>query len=353
MSAQTALSSFVPPSLPSAGPSAPLTGRQKAAIIAKLLLTEGTPLALRDLPDEHQIAITEELGRMRLVDRETMLSVVDEFAAQIESVGMSFAGGMEGALKMVDGHVSDVALSRLRRAAGIKDGGDPWQVIAGLDPDLLIPALQDESPEICAILLSKLPVARAANMLGRLQGDRAHRIAYAVSQTGGVAPEAVERIGQSLVAQLTSRPATAFAAPPVDRVGAILNATPGVLRDDLLRSLEETDRSFADQVRKVIFTFANIPARISPRDAPKVARSVDQSVLVTALAGAGPREGEAVEFILANMSQRLAATLRGEMEGLGRVRGKDAEAAMGAVASAVRDLEAAGEITFLVPEEDE
>lgn len=347
------------PALPAPSPSfaprppEPLSARQKAAIIARLLLSEGAPLRLRDLPDEHQVALTQEMGRMRLIDRETMLSVVVEFAAHVEAVGVSFAGGLEAALQAVDGHVSDQALNRLRRSAGLRETTDPWQVIADMTPEALVSVLQDESPEVCAILLSKLPVARAANMLGRLQGERARRIAYAVSQTGSVAPDTVERVGQSLVSQLTARPVTAFSSPPVDRVGAILNATTGTLRDDLLRGLEETDRGFAEQVRKVIFTFAHIPARIAPRDVPKISRAVDQTVLVTALAGAGPREAEAAEFILANISQRLAGTLRDEMEGLGRVRDKDAEAAMGTVVAAIRDLEAAGEITFQLDEEED
>lgn len=347
MTALPASSAVIP------APAALLTARQKAAIIVRLLLAEGAPLRLRDLPDEHQVALTQEMGRMRLVDRDTMLTVATEFAAQVASVGVTFAGGIDAALAAVDGHVSDQALARLRRAAGLGDGADPWQLIAGMAPEALIPVLQDESPEVCAILLSKLPVARAANMLGQVQGDRARRIACAVSRTGTVAPEAVERVGHSLAAQLATRPRSAFASPPVDRVGAILNASTATLRDELLRGLDETDRGFAEQVRRIIFTFAHIPVRIPPRDVPKIARAVDQTVLVTALAGAGPPEAEAAEFILANMSQRLAGSLREEMTGLGRVREKDAEAAMGAVVAAIRDLESSGEITFLSQDEDE
>lgn len=347
MTALPASSAVIP------APAALLTARQKAAIIARLLLAEGAPLRLRDLPDEHQVALTQEMGRMRLVDRDTMLTVATEFAAQVASVGVTFAGGIDAALAAVDGHVSGQALARLRRAAGLGDGADPWQLIAGMAPEALIPVLQDESPEVCAILLSKLPAARAANMLGQVQGDRARRIACAVSRTGTVAPEAVERVGHSLAAQLATRPRSAFASPPVDRIGAILNASTATLRDELLRGLDETDRGFAEQVRRIIFTFAHIPARIPPRDVPKIARAVDQTVLVTALAGAGPPEAEAAEFILANMSQRLAGSLRDEMTGLGRVREKDAEAAMGAVVAAIRDLESSGEITFLSQDEDE
>lgn len=91
-----------------------------------------------------------------------------------------------------------------------------------------------------------------------------------------------------------------------------------------------------------------------PCDAPKITRLVDQPVLVTALAAAMGKPGleEAAEFLLANISQRLAQGLREEMAERGKIKDKDAEAAMAAVISAIRTLEASGEIT-LVQEEEE
>jgi hypothetical protein len=41
-------------------------------------------------------------------------------------------------------------------------------------------------------------VPKAADLLGRLPGERARRIAHAVSMTGNVDPETVRRIGLSL-----------------------------------------------------------------------------------------------------------------------------------------------------------
>jgi flagellar motor switch protein FliG len=49
---------------------------------------------------------------------------------------------------------------------------------------------------------------------------------------------------------------------------------------------------------------------------------------------------ESAEFLLANISQRLAQGLRGEMATRGKI--KDAEEAMTAIISAIRTLEAAG-----------
>ena len=219
--------------------------------------------------------------------------------------------------------------------------------------DRLLPVLQEESIEVAAVMLSKLPVPKSAELLGKLPGDRARRVAYAVSQTGNVDPETVRRIGLSLVGQLDAQPARAFESGPVERVGAILNVSAALTRDDVLAGLQETDADFADLVRRAIFTFVHLPRRVLGRDVPKIIRLVDQPVLVTALAATvGVAELEtAAEFMLANMSQRMAQGLREEMVTRGRVKEKDAEAAMAMVVMAIRQLEAAGEIILVQQEE--
>jgi flagellar motor switch protein FliG len=231
---------------------------------------------------------------------------------------------------------------------------DPWERITALPVDRLMPILRDEAAEVGAVMLSKLPVAKAADILGRLPGDRARRLAWAVSQTGAVDPETVRRIGAALLADLDNQPQRAFDIGPVERVGAILNVSPALTREDVLQGLEAEDAGFAAEVRRAIFTFVHIPARLSPRDAPKVTRVVDQPVLVTALSAAQGKPGldEVVEFLLANISQRLAQGLREEMATRGKVKEKEGEEAMAAVITAIRTLEAAGELTLVLPEEE-
>lgn len=334
-------------------PAMHLSGRQKAAVIVRLLVAEGADVPLASLPDHMQAALTEQMAAMQAIDRDTLAAVVEEFCALIEQVGLSFPGGIDGALKLLDGHISPSAASRLRRLAGASARADPWEKIRGFDAEQLMPAMTEESIEVCAVILSKIAVPRAAELLGRLPGERARRIAYAMSQTANVSPETVQRIGQSLAGQMEVQPARAFEGDPVHRVGAILNVSPSAMREEVIRGLEETDRGLAEQVRKTIFTFAHIPERILARDVPKILRGLDQAVLVTALAGAKGPAAAASDFILANMSQRMAAALREEIAGLAKVRDKDAEAAQTALILAIRELADAGELVMIADEDEE
>ncbi len=329
-----------------------LTKRQKAAVIVRLLLAEGIEVKLTSLPESLQEELTMQMSYMRFIDRTTLRTVIDEFVSEIEDIGLAFPNGLEGALSVLDGSISDAAAARMRRLGGVKNTGNAWEIIIGQDADTLFPVLEEESPEIAAVMLSKLKVSVAAELLGRLPGKRARQITYALSLTGSISPEVVEKIGKSLSEQLNSQKVTAFADSPVERAGAILNFSPAATRDDVLQGLEEDDAKFAREVRKAIFTFANIPARVDPRDVPKITRDIDQADLITALAAAtGPLE-EACEFILGSMSKRMAEQLREEIGSLGKVKEAEGEAAMNIVIGNIRELESAGDIVLVDADEE-
>lgn len=327
-----------------------LTRRQKAAVIVRLLLSEGAEVPLSALSEQHQSDLTEAMGRMRAVDRTTLRGVVEEFVTELDAVGLSFPGGIDGALEVLEGHISAATASRLRRRALEAGAGDPWPRIAGLPTERLLSALQSESIEVGAVLLSKLSVARAAELLSRLPGERARRLARAIAETSPVSPENVRRIGVALVQQFESEPEPAFDTTPVERVGAILNFSPAVTRDEVLQGLEQEDAEFAAEVRRAIFTFADIPQRIEARDVPRIVKECEAKALVTALAvsrDAGGAVAEAAEFLLANMSQRMAGQLRDEAAEIGKVKDAEADAALSAVIAAIRDLEARGELVMV------
>lgn len=334
-----------------------MSGRAKAAVIVRLMLAEGAQMPLDALPDHLQAALTEQMGRMGLVDRATLDAIVTEFAETLESVGLSFPGGIDGALNLLGGQITPGAVDRLRRMAGSSFRADPWERIANADTEQLVPVLLSESTQVAAVMLSKLSVARAAALLQELPGERARRIAHAVALTGDVDPDTVCRIGQAIAAQIEARPPRAFARGPVERVGAILNSTPGALRETVLEGLEAADGAFAANVRKAIFTFLHIPDRLAPRDVPRILREVEQPVLVTALAAALAEPESAAahsgEFLLDNISQRLAASLREEIAEHGKVGAQDGEVAMATIVTAIRALEEAGELQLLPPSDEQ
>src|SRR5680860_1338444 len=103
MSLPTPLARISPTAPSGASTATRLTRRQKAAIIVRFLLNEGADIPLSDLPDALQGTLTAQMGSMRYVDRATLISVVTEFAAELEAMGLTFPHGMAGALIALDG----------------------------------------------------------------------------------------------------------------------------------------------------------------------------------------------------------------------------------------------------------
>jgi len=320
----------------------------------QFLINEDSDVPLSSLPEDLQAELTLLLGNMRYVDRDTLNQVVVEFSEELEAVGLSFPGDMAGALTAMDGKISQRTAMRLRKEAGVRQTGDPWERINKLEPERIEELVMSESTEVAAVMMSKIDVTKAALVLAKLPGDKARRISYAVSMTTGVTPDAVDRIGLSLAAQLDAESPKAFKARPDERLGAILNYSNTAVREDLLKQLEQEDAEFAEAVRKAIFTFANIPERLNAIDVPKITRDVAPDTFATAIAAAASDEDQrTADFLLSNMSKRLAEGIREEAENLGSVKPKVGEKAMNAVVAAIRDLVSVGEIELLNPDEDE
>ena len=332
-----------------APPPALLTQGQKAAVIVRLLLTHEVPLPLERLTAKQQQALAEYMTQIRRVDRSTLANVVDEFVASLDGVGLTFPRGISDALEMLEPYLSPDARGRLQSEADKMNRGDAWERLGMLEVDDLLHLIEEEGAEVCAILLSKLPVAKSAELLASLPPERAEVITHSVALTGAVGPQTVRQIGLALVNQLDARPAPEFRASAADRVGSILNAATRKTRDSMLEALDERDARFAEAVRRTIFTFDHIPARVDSGDVAAIMRAVDGETLNLALATALEQFPMAADFILDNISKRMAETLREEAVALGSVPEEEGEAAMTAVISAIRELEANGDIKLGEP----
>lgn len=330
-----------------------LTQRQKAAVIVRLLLDEEDGLQLSQLDSETQKLLAEEMVNMELIDRQTRDAVITEFCDMLESVGLTFPGDVDGTLAMLGGKLSQDSTDHLRQIAALTGKTDPWARLAELPQKTLLELANSEAVELIALMLSKLPVPKASALFTELSRDRARAVAQAMAMTGSVSPAALTRMGLVLLQAAESLPRPALATPATDRVGAILNFATADLRDEVLEALEQEDAGFAGGVRRAIFIFAHIPKRVEPRDIPRITREVDQAVLVRALSAPSGPDAEAAEFILSNLSQRMAEGLREEIEALGKIPQREIEAAGNEVVAAIRRLEEQQELTLIPLETEE
>ena len=144
--------------LPGLAPTTHLSGREKAAIVVRLLLSNGAVPAISELPESVQTELALQLARMSPVDQDTVNAVAGEFADAIERIGLSFPPGLDGALGLLEGVISANASSRVRRMSSDDYHGDPWEKVGTVENERLAQVLEAESIEVAAVILSKLKV---------------------------------------------------------------------------------------------------------------------------------------------------------------------------------------------------
>lgn len=324
---------------------------QKAAIIVQYLLSEGAELPLAELPREMQFELTHRMAQISMIDQGTLSMVVDEFAQALGAVGVTGGGTMEAALATLTQTLPQERIEELRRETETQGESEIWARVSGLEPVEICAMVDSEAIEIAAVILSKIDVPKAAQVLKELPFARAKAICQAVSSTENIAPQIVSRIAATLVEQLDARPRRAFDALPEDRVGAILNIASSDLRDQMLASLADEDEGFADRIKRTIFVFGDIPTRIVAREIPILMRFVPPQAMGQALAYANKGQAvEAVEYILKSLPKRLAEQLREQMDLAENIEAEAGEAAMADVVVRILTAANAGEITLLAKE---
>lgn len=336
--------------------SRPERSREKAAIIVRLMRALDADLGLSHLPESSQISLARALGAMGPIDRDTLNATVSEFTDAIDAIAMAGTGGVSKALETLDGQISPKVAAQMTEEAAQGDPAHAWVRLARLSDAQLAEVITEESTEISALLLSKLPVAKSATILGLIPGDKARRIACTTAHIDTMPADAVARVAYALVEDHCIATTPVFDKDAVSRVGEMLNSTQRDRREEVLTGLDEDDPHFAEQVRKAIFTIANIPDRIEPLDIPKVVRKIDAEQLTIALAGAlraGGEEERAADFVLDNMSKRMSEQIRDDVKAIGQLRRSVIDEAQTALVNEIKDAIDTGEITVVVEEDEE
>jgi len=333
---------------------ASLSQRQKAAIIVKLLVGGGVSLDDLDLDADAIWKITNAMTGLGVVGKDIVDGVTAEFILEMERMGLVFERDIDGSLKSMEDQITAETLSKVKARQSGSAEASAWGFISKTDAEVLALCIAAENPRVGAVILSKLSPTKSAEIVGQIATDTAEAILAAISKTTAVKPEIVNRIGIALADSLQDKGGVgAFEDSAAERIGAILNMSASQFRDEILGSIEKKDPESASQIRRLMFTFEDIPSRITGRDISKILRGVDDETLVMALAGAADSAPTVKEFILGNISSRLAEQIEESIQERGAVKAKDADAAMTQMVIAVKELEKAGEITLIEPEEEE
>ncbi len=221
-----------------------------------------------------------------------------------------------------------------------------WEVLAESEASQIVGFLGVENPQVGAFVLSRLPPARAADILALMERPDRTAILSRMMSLSDVSREAEVLIEDELLSQF-GQAKTGSNKTTLARVAAILNDLKRTAAEELLGDLAtsvEPDELVT--VKSMLFRFEDIvhleaSARASVLDAVQV------DVLTMALRQA---EAEVAEAALTAISQRSRRMVENDLKSTVQVRPADVTEARKRIVGQVMRLAAEGRIDLPKPE---
>ncbi len=318
-----------------------ISGVQKAAVLLIALGPEKSSMIFKHLKEEEIEELTLEIANTRSITPQLKDDVINEFYEVCLAQQYIAEGGIGYAKELLEKALGSEkamdVIGKLTASLQVK----PFEFVRKADASQILNFIQDEHPQTIALILSYLSPQQSAIIIGSLSPDRQADVAKRVAVMDRTSPDVikeVERVLETKLSSLVNQDYTVVGG--VDAVVEILNAVDRGTEKHIMETLEIEDPELADEIRKKMFVFEDI-LLLDDRAIQRVLRDVDNNDLAIALKGSN-EQVQAVIFN--NLSKRLAAMIKEDMEFMGPVRMKDVEEAQQKIVNIIRKLEDSAEI---------
>ncbi len=207
----------------------------------------------------------------------------------------------------------------------------------------VVDIVQDEHPQIIAIVLAFLESNQAAEVIEKLPEELRSDIVMRVARLTDIQQSALAEI-ESLIANKSgesSRGVTRKVGG--DKVAAaIVNSLKPERGERLLEQIKEKNEELSERIQEMMFVFETL-LEVDDRGIQALLREIPNDLLVVALKGCDPAISDK---ILGNMSKRAATLLREDMDAKGPIKLSDVETAQKEILDVARRLADAGDINL-------
>ena len=318
-----------------------LKGIQKAAILLITLGPEKSASIFKHLKEEEIEELTLEIANTRSVLPQTKEEVLEEFYEVCIAQQYIAEGGIGYAKELLEKALGQEkaqdVIGKLTASLQVR----PFEFIRKTDASQLLNFIQDEHPQTIALILAYLPAGQASAIISSLPADKQADVARRIAQMDRTSPDIikeVERILERKLASLVNQDYTIVGG--VDAIVEILNSVDRGTEKHIIENLEIEEPELADEIKRKMFVFEDILS-LDDKTIQRVLRDVDNNDLGIALKGTSE---EVQNVIFNNLSKRLAAMIREDMDFMGPIRMKDVEEAQQKIVNIIRKLEDSGEI---------
>ncbi|MDR1260366.1 MAG: flagellar motor switch protein FliG [Oscillospiraceae bacterium] len=321
---------------------ADLSGAKKAAVIVVSVGREYSSKIYKHLGEDEVRKLTLEVARLGEISSDTIQEILEEFYSLCVSKKMFAEGGMESAKKMLEGAFGHkMADEYLKQIEEMMDSNST-NIIKNLDEKALMSVVQNEHPQTVAFILSNAKPEQVSAVVSKLPNDERIDVIARIAKMNGISRDVLRDIEKLIAKKLKDvmGGGKKTILDGVKYVADVINSVDIRVEKSILEGIAERDPVLSEEIIKRMFVFEDL-LLLRPEAVQKVLREVDRRDLALAIKGASE---EIVEFIYANVSQRLAEEIREEISYMTRVRLSDVEGAQQRIVQVVRTLSRDGEI---------
>lgn len=321
-----------------------LTGLQKAAVLMIAIGVEPASRIFKELSDSEIERVTIEVANMRNIAPQVVDDVLQEFYDLMLAKQYVMEGGMDYARDILKSSKGDRGARELLRRVEAATETSAFALFQTADTNQMVQFLQNEHPQVSALILGHLNVERAAEVISNLSEDMRSEVAYRLATMNKTSPEVVKEIEHVIRDQMGGLDGseTTLASNGASIVANILNAATISTERLVLEEINERDPDLAQEIKNLMFLFEDI-LDLQDKVVQRVIVEIDKKDLVVALKGASK---ELMKKFTENMSNRAESILREDMEAMGPVRVKEVEEAQQRIIQEIKQLEEMGEISI-------
>lgn len=316
-------------------------GVQKSAILLIALGPEKSSKIFKHLKEDEIETLTLEIANTSSVSPQVKEEILSEFYEVCIAQQYIAEGGISYAKELLEKALGEErardVIGKLTASLQVR----PFEFIRKTDPGQLLNFIQDEHPQTIALILSYLPAGQAAQVVSALSPEKQADVAKRIATMDRTSPDVIKEVESVLekkLASLVNQDYTIIGG--TDAIVEILNAVDRGTERHILETLEIEEPELADEIRRKLFVFEDIIS-LEPKAIQRVLRDVENSDLAIALKNTSE---EVQNVIFSNLSSRLSAMIKEDMEFMGPVRLKDVEEAQQKIVNIVRKLEDSAEI---------
>lgn len=317
------------------------SNKQKAAMLLIALGPEKSSKIFKYLKEEEIEELTLEIASIKAVSPKVKEEILQEFYEMCLAQEYIAEGGIGYAKQLLEQALgSDKAVQVINKLT-VSLQVRPFEFARKTEASQLVNFIQNEHPQTIALILSYLKPSQAAEIIGALSPELQAETARRIALMEGASPEVIGQIEREFEKKLSTIVSQDYASiGGIDSIVEIINQVDRSTERNIMESLEVEDPELAEDIKKRMFVFEDVTT-LDNKSIQRVLRDVDNHQLAVALKGAGDAVKEA---ILSNVSQRLAAMIREDLEFMGPKRMKEVEEAQQEIVNIIRKLEDAGEI---------